>query len=411
MVQQQAGLMNLPTDCIGVGSENALYVVEHRNHRISKWIYQQDSFNIELNLGVVNPTVTITNGGSGYTSPPTVTFNLPTGGVAPKRAQGTATITGDAVTSITLTDLGNGYSATDPPTISFSGGGGTGAAATATLQAGWGNNQDGTTGQPNFVTGPTDNSLDHPTGIAFDGTRLVITDTNHNRIRTIDRVTGQFLGSAGVAGISDATEFNHPTGIGADPNPGGKIVVADEGNRRVISYDSGTTPSNAAIVTGPNGTNGKVFNRPHGVGFNEGTTKFLVSDTRGGVMNVFDSTTLAFDSQIGQPSADTNIDSGLFFPGTGRNNRATFANQIFANTRKNRITTYNTMNMQFSTSMTQLAGQKNGEIYWPETFTLFDGTGTHVYQIVANTRNHRIELYASNGQFGGNFGSPNPIPT
>jgi hypothetical protein len=72
-------------------------------------------------------SVTVTAGGSGYTSAPTVVF---TGGGG-TGAAATATITGDAVTSVTVTDGGYGY--TSPPTVSFSGGGGTGAAADAVL--------------------------------------------------------------------------------------------------------------------------------------------------------------------------------------------------------------------------------------------------------------------------------------
>ena len=68
------------------------------------------------------------NGGSGYTSAPTVAFS----GGGGSGAAATCTINGSgAVDSITLTNSGSNY--TSAPTISFTGGGGTGAAATATL--------------------------------------------------------------------------------------------------------------------------------------------------------------------------------------------------------------------------------------------------------------------------------------
>jgi hypothetical protein len=69
-------------------------------------------------------SVSITNGGSGYTSVPTITF---TGGGG-ANATATATISGSVV-SITLNGGGTGY--TGSPTISFTGGGGTGATATS----------------------------------------------------------------------------------------------------------------------------------------------------------------------------------------------------------------------------------------------------------------------------------------
>jgi len=73
-------------------------------------------------------SITVTAGGSGYTSAPTVVF---TGGGG-SGAVATAVLTGAIVTSITVTNIGTGY--TSAPTISFTGGGvGTGATATAVL--------------------------------------------------------------------------------------------------------------------------------------------------------------------------------------------------------------------------------------------------------------------------------------
>jgi hypothetical protein len=74
---------------------------------------------------VVSATVTV--GGSGYTSVPTVTFS----GGAGSGAAATAVLTGGIVTSIIVTAVGTGY--TSVPTIAFTGGGGTLAAATAVL--------------------------------------------------------------------------------------------------------------------------------------------------------------------------------------------------------------------------------------------------------------------------------------
>ncbi|CAM2168030.1 conserved hypothetical protein [Burkholderia latens] len=73
-------------------------------------------------------SVIVTNGGSGYTSAPTVTFSAPTSGTT---ATGTAIIQNGKVVAVTITNPGSGYTAA--PTVSFSGGGGTGAVATANL--------------------------------------------------------------------------------------------------------------------------------------------------------------------------------------------------------------------------------------------------------------------------------------
>lgn len=75
--------------------------------------------------GVVS--VRVTSGGSGYTAPPTVSVAGGTG------ASCYAVMAGTAVDSVIIARAGTGYSA---PTVSFSGGGGTGAAATAAAYTG-----------------------------------------------------------------------------------------------------------------------------------------------------------------------------------------------------------------------------------------------------------------------------------
>lgn len=70
---------------------------------------------------------TVSAGGSGYTSAPTVTIS----GGGGTGATATAYINAGAVTHIRMVDPGSGY--TSVPTVTFSGGGGTGATATAVL--------------------------------------------------------------------------------------------------------------------------------------------------------------------------------------------------------------------------------------------------------------------------------------
>jgi hypothetical protein len=83
-----------------------------------------------LNRGFGGPvtTVTVADGGSGYTSAPTVSFS-------PAGAAATADVdpTTKQVTAIHITN-GGSYTSTTVPTVSFTGGGGSGALATATLQ-------------------------------------------------------------------------------------------------------------------------------------------------------------------------------------------------------------------------------------------------------------------------------------
>ena len=73
--------------------------------------------------------INVTNGGSGYTSEPTVTF---TGGNG-TNAEAVAVISSGSVIGVNVTN--KGLSFTEAPVISFSGGGGSAAAATATIIA------------------------------------------------------------------------------------------------------------------------------------------------------------------------------------------------------------------------------------------------------------------------------------
>lgn len=74
-------------------------------------------------------SITVTSGGTGYTSVPTVTINNGVGGAT---AYATFDPVKQVVTGVVITNPGTGFSSFPPPTIQFSGGGGgSGAAATA----------------------------------------------------------------------------------------------------------------------------------------------------------------------------------------------------------------------------------------------------------------------------------------
>ena len=81
-------------------------------------------------VGIPNVTaVQIINGGSGYTSAPSVSIS----GGGGTGATASATVSGGIVTAITVTSAGSGY--TSEPSISFSGGGGAGATAKVIVPA------------------------------------------------------------------------------------------------------------------------------------------------------------------------------------------------------------------------------------------------------------------------------------
>ena len=74
------------------------------------------SFDVsQQELSFLSNTITITNGGSGYSSAPTV--NITGGGTDASGATATATIASNAVSAVTITSTGTAY--TEVPTISF----------------------------------------------------------------------------------------------------------------------------------------------------------------------------------------------------------------------------------------------------------------------------------------------------
>lgn len=75
-------------------------------------------------------TITVTDGGSGYTSTPDVTLDAPTGPNG-ETATAFATLEGDSVASITIISSGSQYEST--PSVTISGGGGNSASATANM--------------------------------------------------------------------------------------------------------------------------------------------------------------------------------------------------------------------------------------------------------------------------------------
>jgi hypothetical protein len=108
-------LPNIPPNVLGlIGISGASYVV-------AKGIQKST---VEGSRVV---RVHVTQGGVGYTQTPTITF-IGGGGTD---AQATATLVGNVVDHIDVMNPGTGYTST--PTVQISGGGGTGAAAVAEL--------------------------------------------------------------------------------------------------------------------------------------------------------------------------------------------------------------------------------------------------------------------------------------
>ncbi len=80
------------------------------------------------------PSVTITSGGSGYTTPPSVTFSSPGIGIT---MAGTAIVSDGVVTGVNITNPGTNYSSAPTVTFGEPPAGGTQATGTVTLGSPW----------------------------------------------------------------------------------------------------------------------------------------------------------------------------------------------------------------------------------------------------------------------------------
>jgi len=278
-----------------------------------------------------------------------------------------------------------------------------------TLNATWGSNGDGTTGQggPIGDGGSTDTSLHRPTGIAFDDTnnRLYVTDTFHNRVRVINSLTGEFVSSFGTGG-SGTANFYHPAGIAINGSLGTTLVIADELNSRAVKYDvNGGSPNNAVVLPDPSDTMDLSFIRPHGVVFDGTPQEFNIGDSLRSVISSYN-VAGAFQDQYGTPGT-TPANVNLFFPGSGEGVLNGGSTTIFADTRNNALKTMNNTNIAVTTGTT--AGTGDGNLYYPESVAAF--TDTAKYVLAANTLNNRVETYSSTGadltaEDPFNFGSP-----
>jgi hypothetical protein len=206
--------------------------------------------------GAVNTSITIANGGSGYTYPPIVVFSAPPpitsgGGI---QATGYAALTSGVVTSVTVTNQGAGYPSAptitfinDPretPNIAISGSGtsantvtaGSGAAAVATLTG------SGT------VTGIV--CLDHGQGGLTSVPTLAFSSGSAAATAIMNwTVTAATVGTGGAtvvgAFVNATAEDNFPATASAYTNPdtqSGLVRIRKADVRYTVSAGSIATP-------------------------------------------------------------------------------------------------------------------------------------------------------------------------
>jgi hypothetical protein len=119
-----AGTITNPSrSTVGVSQYGSQYIIIVAQQLNGYFIWDGAVF---YKSGGLGPQVTVTNGGTGYTSAPTVSAS----GGSGSGATFLATVAGGIVTAVIVTNPGTGYLPADTVTLAFSGGGGSAAAAT-----------------------------------------------------------------------------------------------------------------------------------------------------------------------------------------------------------------------------------------------------------------------------------------
>ena len=121
--QVNLGISTLPHTYVGAGASAGTAAIDIDRPYDGQQVYFNTLFE-EVS------SITVTNGGSGYTSTPTVTLEAPSGSNG-ETATAFATLDGDAIGSITIISSGSQY--TETPDVTISGGGGSSGAATASM--------------------------------------------------------------------------------------------------------------------------------------------------------------------------------------------------------------------------------------------------------------------------------------
>jgi hypothetical protein len=208
----------------------------------------------------VNPTfslagIRVTAGGSKYSMAPTVTIS----GGGGTGATATAFISKGVVTSVTIVNPGSGY--TSAPKITFSGGGGKGAAAVATLTA------------PNITVTMTGFAIDNGNagpGIAANGSGGGIR-VNSNASLTLDNMTitansaaadGGGVAMSNVLGAPWTLALSGTTLSGNDAGAKGGGIYTDGAG--TLTVTGGTITGNTSVLGGggvdlDSAPNGQVF--------------------------------------------------------------------------------------------------------------------------------------------------------
>jgi hypothetical protein len=283
------------------------------------------------------------------------------------------------------------------------------------------------------VDTPTARTLNTPTSVFSDGTKLLIADQTNHRVLIFNSIpTSNNAAADVVIGQADMVHWrqnddggsvsdkslNYPKGITV---VGGKLFIADCNNSRVLVFNSIPTTNHKAadIVIGqanmtsnsPNRGGGLVagantLNAPMDV-YSDGT-KLLVSDANNNRVTVYNpipsSNNASANAVIGQANmTSTSSNQGL---GAGANTLSSpwgitsdGTKLLVADTGNHRVLIYNSIPTSDNTSASSIIGKStftNSTLDSAAANTLYDPQGMQAYGsnlFVADRDYHRVLIY------------------
>ena len=259
---------------------------------------------------------------------------------------------------------------------------------------------DSTIGYRSLNPGPGDGQFDRPRGITTTSENILVSDSLNHRVQMFDS-DGNYQSQFGTSSPTNGV-FNAPRGVATNST---HILVADTNNHRIQVFDLeynyiSQFGSFGVDVIQPDDSiiraeNGK-FSAPYGITTN--STHILVADTGNDRIQIFDlvgNHRSSFDNSgvdvIQRQNRDgvmADFDRGMLSLPQGITTTST--NILVADTGNHRIQVFDLSGTHVSTIGS--SGMGNGQFSHPQGITT---NSTHI--LVSDTNNHRIQVFDLGG--------------